>query len=169
MSKKVYEEKASPKESPKVYYFSWKDTGLYHFHVESTPDGRFPVEEAAGILAMNCMVRGVLPEDYKVMVEAKPEFLSGLNEAATKLLRVGLSTESEIKLTRRETEVLGGVMRSQANKEIAGDLHLSERTVKFHVSALLTKFHVSGRMQLVARAMQTHSNGNGGRLMLAAS
>ena len=57
-----------------------------------------------------------------------------------------------MKLTRREEEVLGGVMRSLANKEIAASLSLSERTVKFHVSSLLTKFRVRGRMELVREA-----------------
>jgi DNA-binding CsgD family transcriptional regulator len=56
---------------------------------------------------------------------------------------------SSVKLTRREEEVLGGVVRSLANKEIAAALNLSERTVKFHVPPLLTKFRVRGRMELV--------------------
>ncbi len=53
-----------------------------------------------------------------------------------------------MKLTGREEVVLGGVMRSLANKEIAASLNLSERTVKFHVSSLLMKFRVRGRMEL---------------------
>jgi DNA-binding CsgD family transcriptional regulator len=53
-----------------------------------------------------------------------------------------------MKLTRREEEVLSGVMRSLVNKEIAASLNLSERTVKFHVSSLLVKFRVRGRMEL---------------------
>src|SRR6202030_1146228 len=57
-----------------------------------------------------------------------------------------------VKLTRREEEVLRGVMRSLANKEIATTLNLSERTVKFHVSSLLTKFRVRGRMELAREA-----------------
>jgi len=57
-----------------------------------------------------------------------------------------------VKLTRREEEVLGGVMKSMANKEIAATLNLSERTVKFHVSSLLSKFRVRGRMELVREA-----------------
>jgi DNA-binding CsgD family transcriptional regulator len=62
-----------------------------------------------------------------------------------------------VKLTRREDEVLGGIMRSLANKEIAADLNLSERTVKFHVSSLLAKFRVRGRLELVREASR-HSN-----------
>jgi len=44
-------------------------------------------------------------------------------------------------------------MKSLANKEIAANLNLSERTVKFHVSSLLAKFRVrAGRMELVREA-----------------
>ena len=60
--------------------------------------------------------------------------------------------KSEIKVTRREEEVLRGILRGFANKEIASNLNLSERTVKFHVSSLLTKFRVRGRMELVREA-----------------
>ncbi len=54
-----------------------------------------------------------------------------------------------IHLTARETQVLEGLKKYKANKEIANDLNLSERTVKFHVSSLLAKAGVSGRMALV--------------------
>ena len=139
----------SPRET---YFFYEKTTGVSHFHVEASPDGTFPVEEAAGLLAMHCMVRGQSPRDYVVMVQAPHEALEGLTEKAEKLLEAGHSVGSSVKLTRREEEVLGGVMRSLANKEIAASLNLSERTVKFHVSSLLTKFRVRGRMELVREA-----------------
>jgi DNA-binding CsgD family transcriptional regulator len=135
-----------------LYYFYEKSTGVSHFHVEASPDGRFPVEQAAGLLAMHCMVRGQSPGDYVVMVQAENDLLEGLTEKADKLLQAGHSVGSSVKLTRREEEVLGGLMRSLANKEIAATLNLSERTVKFHVSSLLAKFRVRGRMELVREA-----------------
>lgn len=134
------------------YYFYEKNTGVTHFHVEAGPDGEFPVDQAAGLLAMHCMVRGQSPEDYVVMVRAEADILEGLNEKAGKLLEAGHAVSSPVKLTRREEEVLEGVMKSQANKEIAAALNLSERTVKFHVSSLLSKFRVRGRMELVREA-----------------
>jgi len=101
---------------------------------------------------MHCMVRGQTPNDYVVMVKAENDLLEGLTEKAEKLLQAGHSVGSPVKLTRREEEVLGGVMKSLANKEIAATLNLSERTVKFHVSSLLSKFRVRGRMELVREA-----------------
>ena len=137
------------------FYFYEKNTGVTHFHVEAGPDGSFPVDQAAGLLAMHCMVRGQSPNDYVVMVRAEGDVLEGLNEKAEKLLQAGRAVSSPVKLTRREEEVLNGVMRSLANKEIAATLNLSERTVKFHVSSLLSKFHVRSRMELVREASRT--------------
>jgi len=51
-------------------------------------------------------------------------------------------------LTKREEEVLHGVMEGKGNKEIAEDIHLTERTVKFHISSLLAKHRVVSRIQL---------------------
>ena len=136
------------------YFFYEKNTGVSHFHVEADDEGRFPVEQAAGLLAMHCMVRNQTPDDYVVMIEAESSHLAGLTEKAQKLLEAGRAVKSHVKLTRREEEVLNGVMRSLANKEIAASLNLSERTVKFHVSSLLAKFRVRGRMELVREAAQ---------------
>ena len=105
------------------------------------------------------MVRNQSPEDYVVMIEAESSNLAGLNDKARKLLEAGRAVKSNVKLTRREEEVLNGVMRSLANKEIAASLNLSERTVKFHVSSLLAKFRVRGRMELVREATR-HSTPN---------
>jgi DNA-binding CsgD family transcriptional regulator len=86
------------------------------------------------------------------MVPAAPESLNGLEEKAQKLLQAGHKVKSAVKLTRREEEVLDGILRSLANKEIASELNLSERTVKFHVSSLLSKYKVRSRMELVREA-----------------
>jgi DNA-binding CsgD family transcriptional regulator len=135
-----------------VYFFYERSTGVAHFRVDAGPDGRFPVDQAAGLLAMHCMMRGQSTSDYVVMVQAQNEILEDLNEKADKLLQAGKSVCSQVKMTRREEEVLSGLMKSLANKEIAANLNLSERTVKFHVSSLLAKFRVRGRMELVREA-----------------
>jgi DNA-binding CsgD family transcriptional regulator len=152
-SERLQELSNSHPDSPRdVYFFYEKGTGVAHFHVEAGPDGRFPVDQAAGLLAMHCMVRGQSPDDYVVMVQAEDEILEGLKQKADKLLEAGKSVCSQVKMTRREEEVLSGLMKSLANKEIAANLNLSERTVKFHVSSLLAKFRVRGRMELVREA-----------------
>jgi DNA-binding NarL/FixJ family response regulator len=148
-----------PAISRDIFFFYDKNTGVAHFHIEAGPDGRFPVDQAAGLLAMHCMVRGQSTSDYVVMVQADDDMLEGVNEKAEKLLEAGKSVRSQVKLTRREEEVLNGLMKSLANKEIACNLNLSERTVKFHVSSLLAKFHVRGRMELVREATRQSTGG----------
>jgi DNA-binding NarL/FixJ family response regulator len=57
-------------------------------------------------------------------------------------------------LSRREQEVLSGLLENLANKEVADRLHISERTVKFHVSNLLAKFGVRRRADLILLCYQ---------------
>jgi DNA-binding CsgD family transcriptional regulator len=82
------------------------------------------------------------------MVEVAGVTTSELKLRADALLQAGRMVSLPAPLTRREEEVLRHVMQNLANKEIASALNLSERTVKFHVSALLAKFHVPNRVQL---------------------
>jgi len=143
----------SPTE-PSVYMFHEKNTGTAHFYVEPGPDGGLPIDHAAGLLAMHCMVRGQCPSDYLIVVPAAPEKLRDLSEKAQKLLEAGHSVKPSVTLTRREKEVLHGILRSLVNKEIACELNLSVRTIKFHVSSLLSKFKVRGRKELICKASQ---------------
>lgn len=57
-------------------------------------------------------------------------------------------------LTEREREVLQLMAQGLQNKEIAQQLVISERTVKFHVSAILAKLGAGNRTEAVRLAMQ---------------
>jgi DNA-binding NarL/FixJ family response regulator len=75
---------------------------------------------------------------------------------AFKLLRQ-VSREAEIgvePLTPREQEVLQLIAQGLQNKEIAAQLVISERTVKFHVSAILSKLGAGNRTEAVTMAVQ---------------
>jgi DNA-binding NarL/FixJ family response regulator len=52
------------------------------------------------------------------------------------------------KLSEREREVALKVARGESNKEIARELHIAERTVKAHLSAIFEKLEVRDRLQL---------------------
>jgi DNA-binding NarL/FixJ family response regulator len=52
-------------------------------------------------------------------------------------------------ISRREQDIVDGLLLNLSNKEIANKLNISERTVKFHVSNLLTKFNVQRRADLI--------------------
>lgn len=57
------------------------------------------------------------------------------------------------KLTERKTDVLNLLAKGLNNAEISGQLHLSEGTVRNHVSAILDKLGVSDRTQAAVIAI----------------
>lgn len=57
-------------------------------------------------------------------------------------------------LTNREREILTLLVAGKTNKEIAGQLSLSEGTVRFHVSNILSKMGASNRTEAVSLALQ---------------
>ena len=70
-----------------------------------------------------------------------------------------LRGDSPADLSRREQEVLNVLLENLANKEVADRLHISERTVKFHVSHLLAKFGVQRRADLILLCFQRRTAG----------
>ena len=76
-----------------------------------------------------------------------------MGQRASELLEAGRSAGCDVRLSPREKDVLDCVVRNLANKEIAVRLNISERTVKFHVSALLAKFKVRDRVSPMREAI----------------
>jgi DNA-binding NarL/FixJ family response regulator len=61
-------------------------------------------------------------------------------------------------LSSREQEVLNLLLENLANKELGDRLHITERTVKFHVSNILAKFGVRRRADLILLCYQSHGD-----------
>jgi len=59
---------------------------------------------------------------------------------------------SYLALTEKEREVFAAVARGLSNQEIAGQVFLSESTVKTHVGAILRKLDLRDRVQIVVFA-----------------
>ena len=75
-------------------------------------------------------------------------------EAAAKLMREMRTPDSPEALTERETEVLKLVARGWANKQVARELFVEEKTVKAHVSGILRKLGVTSRTQAALHAVR---------------
>lgn len=64
-------------------------------------------------------------------------------------------TQALSTLTEREREVLTLIARGSNNAEIAGQLHLSDGTVRTHVGRILAKLSLRDRIQAVVLAYET--------------
>jgi len=76
-------------------------------------------------------------------------------EASARRARVplgGLAGGHSLGLTPRELEVLGLVADGRSNREIAGELFISAKTVSVHVSNILAKLQVASRGEAAATA-----------------
>jgi NarL family two-component system response regulator LiaR len=73
---------------------------------------------------------------------------------AARLMQEFADDEPRELLTERELEVLRLIAHGRANKAIALELGLSEKTVKTHVSNILGKLHVSDRTQAALYAVR---------------
>jgi len=51
-------------------------------------------------------------------------------------------------LTARETEILQMIIAGKSNKDIASDMHITEKTVEFHLDHIYTK--IGARTRLLA-------------------
>lgn len=81
----------------------------------------------------------------------QPSLVPALN---SKLLSRDMDRDKIALLTKRELEVLILVANGMFNKEIATTLHISERTVKNHISNIFRKIEVSDRTQAAVFAIK---------------
>lgn len=137
---------------PKRFVFFDKKTGARRFEVDAAGDGNMPIDQAASLLAIQCVARQQMPRDFGVMVTLDDAKFEGLAGRAVQLMRSCSDFKSSVPLSRRQHEVLNAVSQNLSNKEIAAKLSVSVRTIKFHVSILLAKFHVCGRVDLMLQA-----------------
>ncbi|MGA9889304.1 MAG: LuxR C-terminal-related transcriptional regulator, partial [Candidatus Acidiferrales bacterium] len=148
----VKQERREEVNVPGVFLFCQESTGNAQFRATSGADLECTVERIAGLLAMQCLVRGQNPTEFQVMVPAENSLVSRLVARAEELLREGRSIACPTSLSARQREVLDAVLSNRANKEIASKLNITVRTVKFHISSLLSKFGVATRAELTRRA-----------------
>jgi DNA-binding NarL/FixJ family response regulator len=133
---------------PDAYIFCDKKTGAPKFTIDADSSGELALDRAAGSLAVYCVAHYCMPRDLVLVVHADKTLNDSVGARATALLESAHIGVTSVALSPREREVLRAVTGNLGNKEIAFQLSISVRTVKFHVSALLRKFGVGTRAQL---------------------
>ena len=94
------------------------------------------------------------PEELAAATTAVAQDLIVLPKPLTeRLLQEPAASVEELSepLTAREREVLELLGRGLSNRLIAGELHISEHTVKFHISSLYAKLEVNNRTEAVSQ------------------
>ena len=94
------------------------------------------------------------PEEFAAAATAVAKGLIVLPKPfAERLLQESPASVEELSepLTAREREVLELLGRGLSNRLIARELHISEHTVKFHISSLYAKLEVNNRAEAVSQ------------------
>lgn len=107
------------------------------------------IERALAAGAKGYLLKGAPLDDIERAIAAVSRGESFLDSRVTAQL---LSRGGRTRLTNREREVLR--LLGHSNKDIAAALHISERTVKFHVTSIFNKLGADSRAQAVAIAAE---------------
>ena len=65
-----------------------------------------------------------------------------------------MKKEDEVKLTKREKDVLALLVKGSSNKDMADTLFISEKTVKNHLTSIFRKLNVKDRTQAAVYALK---------------
>jgi DNA-binding CsgD family transcriptional regulator len=63
-----------------------------------------------------------------------------------------VAENAQVKLTKREIEVLSLVIEGKSSKDVADELFVSKRTVDFHLANVYSKLGVKNRLQALREA-----------------
>lgn len=114
------------------------------------------VEKAIKAGAISYLLKDVHSDKLAESIREANRGRATIDSAAAQAL-VASAKESTVQgdeLTGREREILTLLVAGKTNKEIAGQLSLSEGTVRFHVSNILSKMGASNRTEAVSLALQ---------------
>lgn len=64
-----------------------------------------------------------------------------------------------LKLSVREKQIVGHLLQARTNREIATELHISEKTVKHYMTSLMLKLKARNRVEVVIAARQSEDAG----------
>jgi two-component system, NarL family, response regulator LiaR len=122
--------------------------------------------------AQGYLLKDIAPDDLVQAIRAVYRGQVQLHPEAARRLMSAVATRDEPpagrptapfgRLTEREAEVLRLIARGLNNHDIAGELVISEKTVKTHVSSILSKLHLEDRTQAAIYALRHGLGPDGG-------
>jgi DNA-binding NarL/FixJ family response regulator len=105
------------------------------------------------------IVKDVTPNEFLRAVKSVSDGETYVDpRIAGRLLKQGVGSErlgGSSDLSMREVEVVRLIVAGLSNKEISANLHLSEKTIKNHVSRIFTKFNCTARTQAAVYALRS--------------
>jgi DNA-binding NarL/FixJ family response regulator len=114
------------------------DAGATGFVLKGSPSGEFL--EAIETVATGQMF---------VTRQYASQVMNGLRDRSRRQ-----ALNDAIKLNVREKQIIGHLLQARTNKEIAAELHISEKTVKHYMTGLMLKLKVRNRVEVVIAARQ---------------
>lgn len=116
--------------------------------------GRAVAAGARGFLRKDCT-----PEDLVAAIRAVHRGETVLPGVHGEGHHVGVRTLAPANhnardLTERETEVVRALAQAKSSRQIASELHISERTARNHIQNVYKKLRISGRTQVVLYAVR---------------
>jgi DNA-binding NarL/FixJ family response regulator len=121
------------------------------------------VKRALADGAAGYLLKDATPEDLSQAINVamsgsgnvlSPRVIQNLFEDQEASNATSNGRRSEYSLTQREHDILALLAEGRSNREIAGRLYLSEKTVKAHLAAIFRKLGVTNRTQAAMMAVQ---------------
>jgi DNA-binding NarL/FixJ family response regulator len=78
------------------------------------------------------------------------QVMNGLRERARRQ-----ALDEAVKLNVREKQIVGHLMQARTNREIAAELHISEKTVKHYMTGLMLKLKARNRVEVVIASRES--------------
>lgn len=98
---------------------------------------------------------GELADTIRAVARGEPRLHPDITRKVLSGIAGGEPGQTAIEaLTEREVEVLRCLARGLANKEIASELFISDKTVKTHISNILAKLNLADRTQAAVYAVK---------------
>ncbi|MBE9042454.1 response regulator transcription factor [Oscillatoriales cyanobacterium LEGE 11467] len=102
------------------------------------------------------MVKPFEPEELVAQVEATLKYASRRPKPTGVDNAPQLPVRANVELTPTEQKVVNWVARGMANREIAREMNVSQRTIESHVSNMLAKTGLHNRTELARWAIETN-------------